>query len=274
MYYKTILVHVGTDNPEARILFAAQLAKDQDAHLVGVTQTGILSFTYQPAFPEVDLSGLSPLFAELQSDAEQRARKFDAMAEQVGLASYEHRIGDEEPGNALATQAVYADLAIVGQSDPGHHKPDGPSIPEYVAMNCPCPVMVLPYAGTFSPSFERILVAWNASPEAARALRMALPFLTKAREVTVAIVNRAPGHPGIESGADIALFLARHGVTVDVQQRDGDDAAETLLSLAAELRTDLLAMGCYGHSRFREILLGGVSRRMLQRMTVPLLLAH
>lgn len=276
MYYKTILVHVDADTSEQGIRFAAQLAKDQEAHLVGVTQTGILRFTYQEAaMPEVDLSALAPLFEELQGNAEQRAGRFDAIAAQSGLASYEHRIGDEDPGNALATQAMYADLAIVGQADPaGRHKPDGPSVPEYVAMHCACPVLVLPYAGAHSPVFDKIVVAWNASPEAARAVRMALPFLVQASAVTVAMVERAPVHPSADGGAEVALFLARHGVTVDVQQRYDDDVAGSLLSLVSEQQAGLLVMGCYGHSRFREILLGGVSRAMLRCMTVPVLLAH
>jgi nucleotide-binding universal stress UspA family protein len=276
MYYKTILVHVDADTSEARIRFSAQLAKDQEAHLVGVTQTGILHFIYQQAaMSVVDLSGLAPLFEELQSNAEQRASTFDAIAAQTGVVSYEHRVGDDDPGNALATQAMYADLAIVGQSDPtGLHKPDGPSIPEYVAMNCPCPVLVLPYAGNHAPVFDRIVVAWNASPESARAVRMALPFLMQASAVTVAMVDRVPVQPSADGGADVGLFLARHGVKVDVQQRYSDDAADSLLSLVSEQAAQLLVMGCYGHSRFREILLGGVSRAMLRCMMVPVLFAH
>lgn len=278
MNYKTIMVHVdASDSAPERIAFAAQLAAQQDAHLVGIAQTGITRLFFRAAMPGlVDLSALSPLFEELREKCEARSRQFDALAQQAGITSFEHRIGDEDPANALATQAMYADLVIVGQADPqGRDQPDGPSVPEYVAMNSPCPVMVLPYAGAHAPSFGRILIGWNASPESARAVRMALPLLVQAREVKVALVERLSGYPGpAGSGNEIALFLSRHGVAVDLRQEVGDDAGESLLSLASEQGADLLVMGCYGHTRFREVLLGGASRVVLERTTVPVLLAH
>jgi nucleotide-binding universal stress UspA family protein len=279
MDYRTILVDIDPSPKTAdRIGFAARLAHAQQAHLVGVTQTGIDRFIRESALPGIDVGALAPLFEQLRMDAGLRAGEFDAQVRQAGLASFEHRIGDQDPGNALATQAMYADLVIVSQRDPaGAHETSDAAVPEYVAMNAPCPVMVLPWAGSHAPAFERVLVAWNASPEAARAVRQALPFLRQAKQVEVAIVHRedAGRAQASDAGPDIAQFLGRHGVGVHVRREPaGGGVAETLLSLAADDGADLLVLGCYGHSRFRELMLGGVSRSILRSLTLPVLMAH
>lgn len=279
MDYRTILVDIDPPGRTAeRIAFAARLAVAQQAHLVGVAQTGIDRFIRQSAVPGVDLGGLTPLFEQLQQEAELRATLFDEQVRRAGVISFEHRVGSEDPGNALATQAMYADLVLLSQRDPANadHGSEA-AVPEYVAMNAPCPVMVLPWSGTLEPSFERVMVAWNASPEAARAVRQSLPFLRQASEVQVAIVHGEGGGriPDPEAGRGITEFLARHGVRVQLrQQPSAGDAGETLLSLAADSGAGLLVLGCYGHSRFRELLLGGVSRTILNRLTLPVLMAH
>jgi len=279
MDYKTILVDVnGGAAAAARIDVAARLAVACRAHLIGVTQTGILRFIREADAPGVDFGGLAPLFEQLRHDAAERAARFDERVRQAGVASFEHRIGDDDAGLALASQAIYADLAIVSQRDPAD--PDAPldaAVPEYVALHGPCPVLVLPCAGHPDPAFERVLVAWNASPESARAVRQALPFLAQAKEVTVAIVEREDRGRvrGPSGGPDLARFLARHGVRADVlHSSTGGDIAERLLALAHERGAGLLVMGCYGHSRFRELLLGGVSRTVLKSMSLPVLMAH
>jgi hypothetical protein len=191
MDYKTIQVHIdATSGAQERVAFAARLAREHDAHLTGLAQTGITRFLYESAVPGNDLSGLAPLFEQLRSEAEARARQFDDAARQAGLASFDHCIGDEEPANALAVHGMYADLAIVG-SDPGDA-----GLPGYVALNAPCPVLVLPRTGapaaaSGEPVFGRILVGWNASPEAARAVRLALPFLVRARDVDASTSSSA-----------------------------------------------------------------------------------
>ena len=278
MDYRTILVHLDQSAAAgARTSLALRLAGEHGAHLVGLAQTGVSEYIRSLALPGVDLDGLAPLFTQLREDAERCAAQFDAAARAAGLASFEHRIGDDDPGNALATRAMYADLAIVSQHDPAAGDA-GADIPEYVAMNAPCPVIVLPRGNGAVPPFERVLVAWNASPESARAVRQALPILQRARQVVVAVVERDPLGPALPMGSqELAPFLARHGVTVAVRQQqaalDGD-VGTALLGLARQTGAGLLVMGCYGHSRFRELLLGGVSRTILQRLTLPALMAH
>src|SRR5690606_14001873 len=125
---------------------------------------------------------------------------------------------------------------------------------------------------------ERPLIGWNASREAARAVRDALPLLVKAGTATVLVVNPedAPGAHGEEPGADIARHLARHGVTVRVERSSGAEisVADILLNRAAEMQADMLVIGGYGHSRLREWALGGVTRRLLKEMTLPVLMSH
>jgi nucleotide-binding universal stress UspA family protein len=123
-----------------------------------------------------------------------------------------------------------------------------------------------------------VVVAWDASREAARAVSDALPILEKASSVTVVTVNpreRDYGH-GDVPGADIAVYLARHGVKVDVQRIDARDidVGNMLLSHVANDSADLLVMGAYGHSRLREVVLGGATRTILGEMTVPVLMSH
>jgi nucleotide-binding universal stress UspA family protein len=194
------------------------------------------------------------------------------------VRSFEKRLTDDEPAGGISRQAHYCDLVVLGQYDPeGSSSLVYADVPEYVVMHSGCPVLLVPYSGSFHALCDRVLVAWNGSMEAISAVRGALPLLQRAKIVEVAIFNPSsrPEAYGAEPGADIALYLARHGVKVDViQERTDGNVGEALLSLAVNLNSTLMVMGCYGTSRFREILLGGATRTMLQSMTVPVLMSH
>jgi nucleotide-binding universal stress UspA family protein len=140
------------------------------------------------------------------------------------------------------------------------------------------PILVVPYAGHFARIGQRVVIGWDASREAARAVNDAMPLLAAAEAVTVLTIDpeQSPRGHGEIPGADIALHLARHGVTAQVERTvsAGIGIGNTLLSRAADLEADLLVMGAYGHSRVRELLLGGVTRTMLTSMTLPVLMAH
>jgi nucleotide-binding universal stress UspA family protein len=140
------------------------------------------------------------------------------------------------------------------------------------------PVLAIPYAGNFESIGQRVLVGWNASREASRAVHDALPLLAKAESTCVFLANpkRGLAAHGEEPGADIARHLARHGLKVEVAKTVADDVADSalLLNHASDMGADLLVMGAYGHSRLREFILGGVTRSLLREMTVPVLLSH
>ena len=278
MSYRSIVIHVnGSLRAEERIRIAARIAVDMDAHLIGVAPTGLALFR-----PDGDVGNLGFYYEETLKQLRQRSAdavaEFDRIVDHIGVKSYEHRVADDEDGYAIALHARYADLVVVGQSDrndPAVSTSMG--FPEHVLLNCGRPTLMVPYAGKFDAVGSNVLVAWNASREVARAVTDALPFLKRARIVRVVVVNGTgtlDGH-GAEPGADIALFLARHGVTVEVDQlKSSGDVANTLLSGAADYGSDLIVMGGYGHSKFREMLLGGATRSMLEQMTVPVLMSH
>lgn len=279
MDYKTILVHVdGSRHLEQRMRAAAMLAQASGAHLVGAAVTGISSVAYADAgsgVPNPNTGMLMEIAARHARDALQR---FEALAKRLGIGSFESRLVDDEPLEGISAQGRYADLVVLGQDDPAEQLPTvGGKFAEYVALHCGCPVLIVPHSGSVQSVGGNVLVAWNASPQATRALHAALPMLQRAALVRVAVVNASEdaGAHGEQPGADIALYLARHGVRVEVVERSTDDeVGDALLSLAADLGSDTLVMGCYGHSRFREILLGGVTRRVLASMTVPVLMMH
>jgi nucleotide-binding universal stress UspA family protein len=206
------------------------------------------------------------------------AREFEAIARRAGLSGYEWRALEDTSIAGAAMHARYADLAIIGQTDSN----DAASVaanglPELLALASGRPVLVIPYIGARDPIGQRVLVGWNASREAARAVTDALPILREAKQVTVVAVNAADSRRhGEIPGADIGLFLARHGVkaTVASSERVEFGAGEWLLSRAADLQADLIVAGAYGQSRLREMVLGGVTQTLLANMTVPVLFSH
>lgn len=214
-----------------------------------------------------------------EDDATAAAAGFEAIARREGLGGVEVRrlVGDSVQG--LAISARYADLIVLGQVDA--ENTDGPEqrdFPDHAILAAGRPLLMIPYAGTFNTIGEHVVVAWSATRESTRAVTDALPLLQRAKKVTVIIGDARPGAGGhgASPGADIALYLARQGVTVEVslEQTAGIDVGSLLLSRIADLDADLLVMGAYGHSRMRELVLGGVTRTILRQMTVPVLMSH
>ena len=140
------------------------------------------------------------------------------------------------------------------------------------------PILVVPNVGNFADLGRRVVIGWNASREAARAVNDAMPLLTAAETVTVLTIDprEGPRAHGELPGADISLHLARHGVKAEIERTASADlpVGEVLLSRVADLGADLLVMGAYGHSRARELLLGGATRSLLRSMTLPVLMSH
>lgn len=279
MAYKDLLVHVDDGTAcQARITAAIELASRYDAHLTALYLV-----------PEVIL----PIVAEgyvgtnLYVNIEQQQRekgeavldRFRQSADQMDI-EYDTRI-DQGVGadfaSRLEVHSRYADLLIVGQPGQADEGSMPPS-PGDVTLSTPAPVLVVPFIGLKKGFGKRPMVAWNASREAARAVREAMPFLERADSVDVVTFHPREGQHahGELPGADIALHLSRHGVQVDVQRLEGDDidVGNALLSHAADRASDLLVMGCYGHSRLREWVLGGATRTILRSMTLPVVMAH
>lgn len=277
MSYKSILVHIdNTPRAFARIEVARVIAERFDAHLTGVFTAGPLEV---PGYLRAELGD-----AFMQRRAEglaERRRTAESLflKHAAGLrpSRLDFRATDGDPVQAMAGPARYSDLIVVGQTE--SPAPEGSvvnaSFPEDLVLATGRPALVVPYVGNFNGQFDHAMVAWKPSRESIRAVTDAIPFLRKARRVTVVSVDAKHGqHSG--PGADLAVYLSRHDVTVEVVHDPSgtSDIGSTLLNRVFEHECDLLVMGCYGHSRLRELTLGGVSRTILGSMTVPVLLAH
>lgn len=260
MAYKDLLVIVDDDpRTRERVSHAADLAERFGAHLAGLYVSLISA-------PDA-----------LQRTAAARQLFEDGIGERG--VSAEWRAATGFPVDVAAVQARYADLIVLGQLDPedaraGVNSPP----PEDIALSVGRPTLVIPYAGSYRPIGQRILVAWDASREATRAVNDAVPLLVAAATVTVLTVDPAIGRTehGDTPGADIALHLARHGVNAQVERTvsGGVGVGDVLLSRASDLGADLLVMGAYGHSRVRELVLGGATCTVLMSMTLPVFMSH
>jgi len=279
MPYKTILVHCGTGGMTAnRAAAAAELAQRFGAHLVGVH----VAAPFEAPMAMEGAVAIDVLYAahqeRVKADEVVAAAAFNRGIAGKGL-SPEWRTATGPADRELAVQARYADLIVLGQHDPGDRARTVPAnLPESVALSTGRPVLVMPYIDQPTPQGKNILLCWNASREAARAAADAMPFLAAAEKVVVLVIDAKPssqGH-GDEPGADVASWLARHGVRVTVQRDTAADAdvGNVILSRAADMDTDLIVMGVYGHSRLREMVMGGASRTLLSSMTVPVFMAH
>ncbi|MBE3024312.1 universal stress protein [Janthinobacterium sp. GW458P] len=262
MNYKTIVVHVdATPQAHERVVLAGIIARSQQAHLIG-TATAPLSNLYEARRSIVDALG-----------------RFDTQSRSIDV-SCERRLSDHDPQTNLILQARQADLLVLSQSIP--HGDDGGQprhLPEYVALHAGRPILVVPHTGTYQHLDQHALIAWDGSQAATRAVTDALPLLRHSLRITLVMFPPTPQssiHAG-KPGADIAMFLARHGVQVQVMEHTvmlGMSVGESLLSLAEELNADLLVMGAYGHPRWNEIVLGGATRTLLRSMTLPVLMSH
>lgn len=270
--YKTLLVHLGDDaRSDERLELGFTLARRFDAHLVALYALDAARIPFHA------LAEAGPIVREIEARRRAEAARamearFRAAERRAGIGT-EWRLSMDEPLQALRLSARYADVIVAGQAEPG----DGPrrALAGELLLSAGRPVLFVPYAGRFPDAGRRVLVAWNASREAARAVTDALPLLKRAEHVEVVAFGGRGDH-GERPGADIALFLARHGVKAAVSQQDavGLEIASQILSRAADESSDLIVMGGYGHSRLRELALGGATRGVLEAMTVPVLMAH
>jgi len=277
MSYKTILVHLDhRPRTSARLALAFRLAERFEAHVTGMFAPGMArlpSYAYADGGP-----ALRDLLEQRQTELAKEARaRFQEFAARNGAGRSEWRVAHGDADVAMRLSARYADLVVAGQpeeSDEGELRGLG----EELALSAGRPVLFVPYAGQFDDVGRRVMICWDAGREAARAVTDALPFLQSAEavEVTAFDPERAARRHGEEPGADIGLYLARHGVKVTVARQSGAgfEVGAQILSRAADMNADLIVMGAFGHSRVRELVLGGATRTLLESMTVPVLMSH
>jgi nucleotide-binding universal stress UspA family protein len=280
MAYKTILVHLDDSKACAKRTQAAlDLAARQDAHLVGLY---IAVEFAAPAYLAAQLP--SDLIERQAAEAKERADKvlatFDETARRAGVRAEPRstRAYADEVEDLLGLHGRYADLVVLGQHDPDDARSMGEAAVEHAVLAIGRPMLIVPYVGAAAGFGQRPLLLWDASREAASAVDDALPLLQGAKRVDVLSVNPRGGirGHGEEPGADIATVLSRHGIKAEARHVVTKELsiADTILSSASDLGSDLLVMGAYGHSRFRELVLGGVTRSVLQHLAMPALMSH
>jgi nucleotide-binding universal stress UspA family protein len=275
---RSILLHLdASPRSVRRLTLARELAARHDAQVTAWYGTNSAAFSVSFAM-DPGAGAAMNMLQELDSSrrAEARAR-FDRVASTAPTPIEWRELGDEPLIPGLAGVALYADLLIFGQHDPsdsasGDIPPD--LVPSVLAASGR-PALVIPYADTVSTLGQDALIAWKPTRESAHAVSAAMPLLKDARRIHLTVSDE----DGVPLGAGDALeeFLRRHGVAAPIRRHvavPSDNAGDGLLSLAADVGADLLVMGCYGHGRARELVLGGASRTVLKSMTVPVLMAH
>jgi nucleotide-binding universal stress UspA family protein len=276
MPLKDLLVHVDVDEAcGSRTDVAVMLAATHEAHL---TALHVMAWPSVPAYVQAELP---PRFHEdqrrhLRERAHRAEAGFHARERRRGIHS-EWRVAEGDLVGTVRLHARYADLTIVGQGvDLQDVSGELAFLPEELALGVGRPVLVVPRYGAFETVGQRVLIAWNGSREATRAVNDAIPILKMATKVTVLSIDPEGEPERRVPGADLALHLARHGIAAEAASTQALDIAvgDVLLSRAADLGVDLIVMGAYGHSRLREMMLGGATRHLLQHMTVPVLMSH
>ena len=257
--------------------YAVSVASIVEAHLAGV------AFVYDPVIPATVMGGGIPADVietqriENERSASAAAARFDAAVKRAGISFETHQFSASAAGAAdrFAHLARRFDLAVVGQP-----QPDGPMMQNLVLETTLFasgrPVLAVPYIRTGGLTLDRVMICWDGGRTAARAIGDAMPLLTRAKTVEVAIFSGERDKQDEISGADMGQHLARHGLNVTVNRMPlgGMDVGDAILSHAADSNADLMVMGGYGHSRLREFILGGATRTVLQAMTLPVLLSH
>jgi nucleotide-binding universal stress UspA family protein len=280
MSYKTILMHCNDKRRIATLLApTVRLAETFQAHLLG------LSVVPPIAVIGTGMAGAPPMIVDAhcqlyrQENPAMRSA-FDEAVRGRGLVA-EWR--DDDAGafgvaDCVLPYARAADLVVASQTDPEWAGSEYLDIADTLIMESGRPVLILPNEGVREVVGETVLVAWNGRREAARAVFDALPILQRAKSVKVVWVNPQSEREATLDlpAADICATLARHGVKCEAteQIRAQEGVGETLVASAKDSGADLLVMGCYGHTRFREFVFGGASRYVLSHMPIPVLMSH
>jgi len=273
---KDMVVNLGLGANDPASDFAISVADAFEAHVLG------LAFVYDPVIPGSVMGGIPPEFIESQrreseKKVQQAIARFEQAAKRVGVAYETRTLNASIAGAAdrLGHLARRFDLAIVGQPE-RERAAAAEVVDEGVLFDSGRPVIFVPYIQKSGLKLDRVMLCWDGSRAATRAINDAMPFLEKAKQVELVIVSSKAGKANELTGADMGLHLARHGLKVEVKRITSPDidVTSTILSYAADSSADMIVMGGYGHSRLREFILGGVTRGLLETMTVPTLMSH
>jgi nucleotide-binding universal stress UspA family protein len=273
---KDIVVNLGLGAHDPAGEYAISVAAAFDAHVLGV------AFSFEPVIPGMVMGGIPPEFIESQrTESDKRARtavaRFEEAAKRAGVSAESRIISASISGAAdqLGRIARRFDLVVVGQAEGDKAMPDE-VVDESVLFESGRPVIFVPFIQKAGLKLDRVMVCWDGSRAATRAVADSIPLLQKAKLVEIVLVASKGFKADEAPGTDLAKHLARHGLDVNLKRITSPDidVASTILSYAADSNADMIVMGGYGHSRLREFVLGGVTRSILETMTVPALMSH
>ncbi|WP_430419114.1 universal stress protein [Methylibium petroleiphilum] len=277
---RSVLVHLDDDAAGCvRRLQAAQRLAAAHAARLDTLYTVTPSLLQNPYAFTIEAGAASLLIA---AETEQRARARTVFEREragtAGLAGVNWQEARGEPVSAFVRRGWAADLLVLGQHDPDPAGQTGApaDFATSVLIDSGKPALVLPYVDTGARLGDRVIVAWKPTRESARAVTAALPLLRRARQVDVIAWDEEAQATETRTPLEIEAFLQHHDITATLHRgvRPSGGLGELLLSQAADLQADLLVMGCYGHGRAREWVLGGVTRTVLRSMTLPVLMVH
>jgi nucleotide-binding universal stress UspA family protein len=279
MSYKSIVVHLDTsERTHRRLDVALRMAGQFRAHL-----TGAFSVDNPGPKSHEHTAGAGQYHAERKRQRIQRRasleRLFHAELQRCGVPG-SWIVADVSANLAVPRLGRCADLIIAGQDDVEDPESYIAShFQENLIMSAGCPVLLMPHVDLTPSVGNHVVVAWDGSREAARAVHDALPFMRGAKNTTVLTIQPA-NNKQVDRGvraADISAVIARHGIevrAVEIESDEGVAIGRTLLSYALDLGADLIVMGAYAHARWQELVIGSTTRTMLQSMAVPMLMSH
>ena len=282
MTYHSLLVHLDNDRrAEARIAYALRVARELGCRIVGAAPTGSVPLDTQASIgTSASLADFADaVWMALDERAQAARERFEKACRKAGVESPESVVEHADKAQSLVRLSHCSDIVVLSQAEPD--APDFTAARDLVAdviLQSARPSIVLPFAGTFDTVASRVVVAWDDSRAAVRAIADALPLLRLAREVQVVTWERASstadaGLPARQQG--LRRWLDAHGVAAELRvARTGLSLTEALLSRASDFDADLVVMGAYGHQRWTERLLGGMTQGVLAAMTVPVLMSH
>ena len=279
MAIRTVLTVVGLEKGDKDLRLAAQMCEEIQAHLsvlvLGIAAPLPVTDPYTATIADVWLEQRRDDLRQIDVRTAQVSAFLAASAVSADVVSEYAESGWAD--DAAGRRARYADITLLGPETLASGDVRDKAI-EGTLFASGKPLLVVPPGPVPSLRPKRVLVAWNSSIEASRAVRESLDMLVGAESVRIVLVDPVEGETrhGAEPGADIGAFLARHGVKVTVERLPGGGhpVAEVLRRHAVDVAADMLVMGGYGHSRLHERIFGGVTRSMLEKPSLPVLFAH
>jgi nucleotide-binding universal stress UspA family protein len=274
---KDVVVNLsGGETRDVAAAYAISMAQAYDAHVVGV------AFVYEPVIPGSLLGGIPTDLIEVQREENAKSAKaavaeFETHARNAGVSA-EARLLDASVAGAsdlFGRIARRFDVAVVGQAK----REQGVSeelLIEGALFGSGRPVIIVPHRHKQAMALDGIMVCWDGSRPAARAIGDAIPLLERAKSIEIVVVVGERDKSGEITGTNMKRHLARHGIDVEIKHVSAGnvDVQSAILGHATDSGADFIVMGAYGHSRLREFILGGVTRSILKSMPVPVLMSH